>query len=475
MPTAPARIGFFSIGQRAYWPQFAGLKERLAGYHARIAARLVGLGAEVTDAGMVDHPDASRAAGERFAAAGCDVVFCYLATYALSHDVLPAFQRCGRPVVVLALQPGERLDYAAFNAMGDRGAMTGDWLAWCQACSAPEVANVARRARIPFHQVHGFLDDPQAWGEITGWVRAAGVRRGMADNRVGVLGHYYNGMLDVHSDCTLQAATFGCHIELIEMDELVDLRRRLTEAEVVAARAALATAFAIDPDCGEAELERAARTAAALRRLVDSRRLGSLAYYYEGVAGDESQDVITSIIPGNTLLTASGVPVAGECEVKNVQAMKILDLAGCGGSFSEFYLTDFADDVVMLGHDGPGHAAIAEDGVRLVPLPVFHGKPGSGLSIEMQVKTGPVTLLSVVQDGDGRLSLLTAEGEAVAGPTLDIGNTNSRYRFSIGARAFIEAWSSAGPAHHVAIGTGHQAAWIANLADLLGIGVVRVC
>ena len=264
----------------------------------------------------------------------------------------------------------------------------------------------------------------------------------------------------------------GNHFELLEMCELHTLRQGVIDAEVAAKVAEFGEKFEVSAECAPGELKRAARTSVALDKLVAKHELGSLAYYYEG-AGDY-EDIGTSVIAGNTLLTGRHVPVAGEYEIKNAQAMKIMDLLGTGGSFSEFYLADFTDDVVYLGHDGPAHFAIAEGRVGLVPLPVYHGKPGQGLSIQMTVKHGPVTLLSVVQDCDC-LFLLVAEGESVPGPVMQIGNTNSRYKFPLGAKAFMNQWSLAGPAHHCAIGVGHVASKLEKIAALLGVECVKVC
>jgi L-arabinose isomerase len=474
MERLKTRAGIFSIGLDTYWPQFPGLLGRLDGYRADIVKRLGRPDVDIVDGGMVDTVEKGRALGERFAAERVSLLFLHVSTYALSSTVLPVVQRARVPVVILNLQPVPAIDYAAFNRMGDRGAMTGEWLAHCQACSVPELAGVFNRAGVCYDIVTGFLEDTSAWLEAGGWLDAAAVADVMRNNTLGVLGHYYNGMVDVYTDLAQQTMSFGTHIELVEMCEVREYRDSLDAHQVTGRVGDFRREFDVSPACGQEELERAAKTSLALDRLVEAHALGSLAYYYEGRKGNEYEDIVTSVIAGNTLLTGRHVPVAGECEVKNVQAMKIMDAFGAGGSFSEFYALDFNEDVVMLGHDGPAHFRIAEGRVRLVPLPIFHGKPGKGLSIQMSVKNGPVTLLSVVQGREG-LFLLTAEGESVPGPVLEIGNTNSRYRFPIGAREFINRWSRQGPAHHCAIGVGHIAGEIGKLGILLDIPVVRVC
>ncbi|WEK36006.1 MAG: arabinose isomerase [Candidatus Pseudobacter hemicellulosilyticus] len=473
--SAELKVGLFGIGLAAYWDQFDGLKKRLEGYLDIVDNRIRENGVTVVSAGLVDSPDKAFAAGRLFRQSDVDIIFLYVTTYALSATVLPVVQRAKVPVIVLNLSPAESINYQAFNQLGDRMAMTGEWLAWCSACPVPEIASVFRQANIPFYQVTGILQgDPAVWQEVGHWIAAAKVAFTMYHNRLGLMGNYYGGMLDIYSNLTLHCSSFGGHIEIIEVDELTALKNTVTEEAVQARISEFHAAFDIQADCSAEELNRAARTSVALDALAAKHQLGSLAYYYKGTGNEQNEDTMSSVILGNSLLTARGIPVAGEYEVRNAQAMKIMDSFGVGGSFTEYYAMDYRDDVVLMGHDGPGHITIAAGKTRVRPLTIYHGKVGSGLSVEMSVKNGPVTLLSVVERG-GSLLLLCAEGEAVPGPILAIGNTNSRYRFPIGAKKFVEQWNAEGPAHHCAVGLGHIAGRIEKLGCLLNMAVVRIC
>lgn len=473
------KIGLFGIGLDAYWPQFDGLKTRLEGYLSEVEIKLnamLPLGADsCVNLGLIDSSEKAFEAGHQFRRADVDIIFLYVTTYALSSTVLPVVRRAKVPVIVLNLQPEAAIDYQTFNALNDRTRMTGEWLAYCSACPIPEIANVFKRSTIPFYQVTGTLhNDPEAWREINDWIAAAHVANVMYHNRMGVMGNYYGGMLDIYANLTLQCTTFGGHIEIIEVDELTALGETVSKSEIEAKRVVFETVFDIQSDCSEYELNQAAQTAVALDKLAKKYNLGSLAYYHKGT-DNANENTMSSIILGNSLLTAQNIPVAGEYEIKNAQAMKIMDSFGAGGSFTEYYAIDFEADVVLMGHDGPGHIAISEGKTKVKPLQVYHGKVGSGLSVEMSVRHGAVTLLSVIETIDGKVQLLVAEGEAVSGAILEIGNTNSRYKFPIGARRFVNDWNSHGPAHHCAVGVGHIAAKIKKLGLLLGVEVIAVC
>ncbi|MBS1799933.1 MAG: arabinose isomerase [Acidobacteria bacterium] len=470
------RVGLAGIGLEAYWSQFEGLEERLRGYLGEVRRKIEGGNRTIVNLGLVDSHAKAIDAGHACRQQDIDILLVYVTTYALSANILPVILRAQVPVVLLNLQPEAAIDYARFNAMGSRAEMTGEWLAYCSACPVPEIANVLRRLEIPFQQVTGVLhDDSVCWAVIEEWLIAAEIAKTLSHSRMGLMGHYYGGMLDIATDLVQVSGRFGAHVEIVEVDQLSALRREVTEQQTAARLKEFHSFFTIDEDCSREELDRAATTAAALDRMIADNALDMLAYYYMGSGIAENENTMSSIILGASMLTAKGVPIAGEYEIKNVLAMKIMDALGAGGSFTEYYAMDFNEDLVLMGHDGPGHARIAQNRIRVRPLKVYHGKVGRGLSVEMAVKHGPVTLLSVVEDKDRGFCLLAAEGESVEGPVLEIGNTNSRYRFPLGARGFVEAWSACGPAHHCAIGIGHRGSQLRKLAELMGLGFHQVC
>ncbi len=478
-----AKVGVFGIGLAAYWPQFEGLRERLEAYQAGVEGRLADIGAEVVSAGLVDSAPTAQEAGELFARENVDLIVCYVGTYATSSQVLPAVQRRRAPVLVLNLQPAPALDYPNTD--------TGEWLAHCSACCVPEISNAFSRSRIQFNVVTGLLDPAEghaaryfdrAWDEIADWVTAAGILRELSRARIGFLGHTYPGMLDMYSDFTMHHGQLGTHVEVLEMDDLHARVEQVTDAEVDAKLKEIRAVFdiaqpgrdKISQPVTEDALRWTAKVACGLDRLVADFSLNGLAYYYRGLNGNANEGLGASVIVGNSLLTARGVPASGEGDLKNCIAMLIMDRLGAGGSYTEFYAMDFNEDFILMGHDGPGHVAIAEGKPVLRGLGLYHGKRGFGISVEFNVRNGPITILALTQTGEGKLKLLAAEGECIPGPRMEIGNTNSRLKFALDPAEFMNRWSEQGPTHHCALGVGHHIRTIRKLARLLGLEFVEI-
>jgi L-arabinose isomerase len=461
-----ARIGLFAIGLAAYWPQFPGLRERLEGYYQHVATQLGAL-ADVVGLGLIDTPQSAYAAGSQFAVAGVDLLICHTATYATSSQVLPIVQQAKTPVLILNLQPAAALDYPNTD--------TGEWLAHCSTCCAPELANAFHRAGVEYQVISGQLyDDARVWREVGEWCIAATAKRVLRGARFGFLGHTYPGMLDMYSDFTQHHAQLGLHVEVLEIDDLSECVRAVTEADVLAKTEEAHEVFALDDTVGDEDLAWACRVAAGLDRMVAERELAGLAYYYRGALQSEAERLGAGLILGNTLLTARGIPASGEGDLKNAVAMKVMDVLGAGGSYTEFYAMDFQEKFVLMGHDGPGHIAISDRKPLLRGLGLYHGKSGYGISVEFNVKLGPVTIFGCTQTRSGDLKFLAAEGESIPGPILQIGNTNSRIRFKLEPAEFVDAWCAEAPTHHCALGVGHLASILRKFARLQGLSFNQV-
>ncbi len=455
------RIGLVAGGLGTYWPQFPGLLPQLQESARYVSERFAAMDAEVTDVGFISDAQEGTAAAERLRLADCDLIVLFLTTYLTSSMVLPIAQRSGAPVLVIDLQPTERMDHATFD--------TGAWLAYCGQCPVPEVGNVFRRAGIPFRSVSGWLRQDSAWARIEQWIHAAHVRAALRHARHGLMGHLYPGMLDVSTDLTLLPVSFGSHVEVLEFDDLRVRVEAVTEEETRGRMALARDIFTLDDSVVEEDFAWGARVSVALDRLVDDFDLDSLAYYHRGLDGETHERLGAGMILGASLLTARGVPVTGEYELRTTVAQLTTQVVGAGGSFCEIQALDFEDGVVEMGHDGPAHLAVSSRDPLLRGLGVYHGKRGWGVSVEFDVQHGPVTLLGLGQDADGSLAFVASEGNVVAGPLLEIGNTTSRVDFRRDPGEWVDAWSATGVGHHWSLSTGHRAATYRAAASLLGI------
>ena len=470
-----ARIGVFGVGHAVYWDQFPGLLGTLEKYHADMTALVRSCGVEVVDLGMVDSNKKAYETLDRLNASRVDLIFCNMLTYATSSVFAPIIRDANAPVVLTALQPLSHMDYGAANT---RQQLENDCI-----CSVPEFTGVAIRMgrRVADVIIGKLYDDPRAAAEIAEWCDIARVLHGLHGARFGLMGHVLESMYDMHADPTAVSAAFGVHVPLLEIDDVIELAEKVTEDEIADKRRIILENFD-PPDPGgdpvtakltEADLRAACAASAALDRLVDKYELDGLAYYYNGREGSAARDLIGAFITGNSLLIAEGVPMCGEFDIKTCIAMFIMDRLGIGGSFAEFHPFDFDGDFIFVGHDGPHHIAIADGKPVLRSLRKYHGKPGSGASVEFKIKEGPITMLGITQTRSG-FKFVIGEGESRKGPIPPTGNTNTRGYFGDDCRSFVKRWVLEGPTHHYALGVGHRAQTIKKIADCLGIESVIV-
>lgn len=488
------RIGVYSMGLKHYWKQFPGLQERLIGYGKFIADKVEAMGAEVFFYGLVDCEQEGRKAGEYFNKANVDLIFAHSATYVTSASILPVHQVCRARAVLLNLQPTARINYAKTT--------TGEWLAHCGACPVPEIANAFNRAGISFRVVNGMLgleETPEismtdevtchrpeavrAWKKVEEWVMAAKVKRNLEGARFGFLGNTYSGMLDMYSDFTMFQGQTGAHLQVLEMCDLDRHLQTVTEAEVSEKRKEIEEFFTVSEDDAadplaqkptNEQLDWSARVAVAQEKLVREFDLDALTYYYHGAPGNHYEDVQGGFIVGHSLLTAAGIPCSGEGDLKTCLAMKICDILGKGGSFCEIVTVDYEDGTILLGHDGPFHLEIAKGKPILRGMGLYHGKQGTGVSVEAKVRTGEITNLGCTQTIDGRLKFIVTEAVSTDGEIMTIGNTQTPVKFDTDPDSYMDKWFAEAPTHHFAMSVGHNASVLWKVSDLLVIDMVQL-
>lgn len=470
------KIAVVSLGHYIYFQQFEGLKEELMKKSIDFCSYLDPERCEIVDAGYVDCVDDAFAAVRKLKKEDIDLLFILLSTYVPSAVCAPFARYLEVPQVLVGIQPLDHLDYSHTTTYMQ--------LANDDICAMPEIVGVYERFGKPMPSclVAAASQTDYIRSEVRSWAEAAAAMAAFKYETIGYLGHTYEGMYDMHTDPTAFTAAFGAHVKMLEMCELARLTEEVTEEEILNKIEEIRNTFEIcDPSVDpltdyvhQEDLVYSAKTAVALEKLVQNNHLTALAYYYKSEAGNPYEQLAANLIIGNTLLTSSGTPLAGEADLKTAASMLIMKSIGGGGSFAEIHPFDVESDVVLIGHDGPHNIAISEGKPRLRKLKKYHGKSGSGLGVEFSIRSGPVTLLSISSDRNGKLRMIAAEGTSLPGEIPQTGNTNTRVSFGMPVGEFLTRWCEAGPTHHLALGTGHHLKTLRKFAKISGIQLIEV-
>jgi len=467
------KVGVMIVGHKEYWPQFP--KQRAANIASgeRFEALLERSGAEVVryfaadGTQMIDTPEEAFKAGLFFKMNDIDLCFIYLPNYVASGRYLIGAKQVCCPIILI----GHQVQYEIQTPVDEAGSYGGP-------CCVTEAYNALERCGI---QPKDFIFGRQSgeWysapfeKEVAEWCRVGDALRAYKGAIFGHLGHSYEGMLDMNFDPTTFTRSFGIHIRMLEMCELVEYVQGASEAEIKVKLDEMNETFVyLDPSYDattvpikQEDIDWAAQCAVGLDKLVDNNNLSAMAYYYEG-RDNLYERVASNLIIGNSLLVSRGIALAGESDMKTCMAMYTTSAIGAGGSFAE-YGVDLADNIMLVGHDGPHDIRISDAKPTIRGLGLYHGKRGHGISVEFSLKTGPITMLGLSSDIYGRFRFIGAEAESQRGPVPQMGNTYTRAHVKSPITQFVVDWAKAGNTHHLSLCVGHNNGVVKKLASIL--------
>ena len=466
-----ARVGLLAVGHHTYWPQFPGLLDEMHRKIGVLAGRLQAQGVEVENFGLVDNAQSAWAALPKVKGADMDLLFVDMATYATSSTFGVICREVNVPIVLVALQPLAAMDYPNGTTHMQLG--NDDF------CSVPEFTGVALRFGKPVpHVILGHEnDDPQADAELARWCDIAKVLHSLRKGRVGLMGHVLESMYDMHADPCAITAAFGCHVPLLEPHDLMRHYQAADPAAIEAKQQAdprLLRHARSEERSHHREAHRAGpgdggQSGGGARRLDRGEGPHRPGLLLRGRSGQRDAHADDQLHRRQLAADRRRLPDVRRVRPQELHRHAHLRPAGIGGSFAEFHPVDFVQDTVLVGHDGPHHINIADGKPVLRSLKKYHGKPGSGASVEFRLKEGPITMMSIGQKADGKFKFIVAEGMSERRPIPPTGNTNTHGRFGRNVRKFLCDWVKEGPTHHFALGIGHHADTLVKVAECLGI------
>lgn len=448
-----------------YWDQFPQLKAMGEKMYAKLHQRLQEIG-DVIAPELVDTPEKARQAAGFFRDRAIDILLIFPFGYTTGMCIAPVATAVSVPIRILNAHEDSAYDY--------KSADTAIYLHHEGVCCIPEYAGTLVELGKAFKVRTGHFGDTRFWKAVEADCQGAAAARAFTGLNFGVIGKTYDGMTDMPIDEHRLLKTTGRLLDRPEVEEIESAFNRVTPKQVEDMVGQLRGMYEVDRSVTNEHMRVSAQIAVAFDEVISKHDIHGFGYYWWG-----EKDFVTQLRAQSALavsrLTALGRPGVTEGDVKTAMAMKIMDLLGAGGMFTEFFSMDFDENFIMLGHDGPANINVADGKAKLQHLSVHHGKTGHGLGIDFRIPNGLVTLLNLTQFAAGStFKLIYTTAEAIPGDILNIGNPNCRIRVSKPIHEFMDAWCQQGPSHHIAIGLGDQSEKLEAFVEGVGFTSARV-
>jgi L-arabinose isomerase len=419
---------------------------------------------EIVNPGFVEHESDAERAAQMFNTASVDLIV--VVELAYQKGAVPAgmFLNTKAPILVWNTQHIRGLpEDANFDVIMLNSGM----------CGLPELTNGLLRSGRNFRVITSHVADPQGLAQIGEYAIAAAVARRLRNARIGIIGHFYEGMTDLMVDQFSLRYSLGPSCWPIEPEKVAAATAAMQSEKVNSLIEEERRRFRneLPPEI----FERSVRLALALEQVVKESRIDALATFEQAWLADSRVGIVPNYGAGR--LMSLGVPSVPEGDVPTAVCMLILqELAGYS-TIIENYVMNFDNETILFSHDGTGNPALASSSanVSIKPSIYYRGIHGFGAAFEFNYAPGDVTILSLVPLRNGKWRFVVAEGESLPMKPRPLSAPQMTFRHSSGSiQEYCDRWCSAGASHHMALAYGRLAKKVSRVGELLGVEVVVV-
>lgn len=461
------KVGILALTLELYESMAPDLRPNREGWiRERLMPALSGE-AEVWFEGARYRAEDVEACVEGFEARGADCLLVVLLSYAASQVSLPALRRTRLPILIWNTQELFTVDASyGLRELFHNHAVHG----------TQDLANVLRRAEVPFRFVTGHVSDREAMAELTDCFRAAGAVHRLRRSRLGLLGYPFPGMGDFAVDTTHLLASLGCAWTPLALEVFLQRAAAATAEAVAELVAAYRRDYEVAADVTAHDLESSARVELALADLVREHRLDGFSFQFLALGDDERCPTLPFV--ASSRLMAAGLGFAGEGDLLGAAGHALLQWLQPPATFSEMFTIDFGGNAVLMSHMGEANVAMArrDRKVRLVarPVPITRTRDGQ-LALVTSLEPGPATFFALAAAPHGRWRFM-----ASAVRILDFGPLDSLCvpHFKLAptgdVRAFLTRYAEAGGPHHNAVCFGDARRRVRLAAEMLNVEYTEI-